>query len=91
MDLLGDDSWFPQEEVIELGEQAVGGTMKPGCSKAGHHDQGKMESLQREVGYLRHCVEDLVCELRRREPAPSLERPVKTFLKPRDIPVLELR
>ena len=41
--------------------------------------------------HLSHCVKDLLCELRRREPAPSLERPVKTFLKSHDIPVLELR
>ena len=58
-----------------------------------------MESLEREVDNLRqvdnlrHCVENLLCELRRREsaPAPLRERLVKTFLKPRDIPVLELR
>ena len=93
MDLLGDDSWIPQKEVIEeiVGEQAVGGTIKPECPDIDHHDQGKMESLEMEVDNLRHCVEDLLCELRRREPAPSLERPVKIFLKPRDIPVRELR
>ena len=92
MDLL-DDSWIHQEEVIEgiVGEQATGGTMKQECPDVGHHDQVKMESLEREVDNLRHCVLDLIFEMRRREPAPSLERPVKTFFKPCDIPVLELR
>ena len=74
-----------------MGEQAVGETMKPECPDVSHHDQGKMESLEREVDHLRHCVEDLLCELHHREPTPPLERPVKTFLKPCDIPVLELR
>ena len=66
MDLL-DDSWFPQEGVTEVGEQVVGGAIKPECSEVGYHDQGKMESLEWEVDNLRHCVENLLCELRRRE------------------------
>ena len=81
---------FGSPGALSVGEQAVGGTIKPECLDRGHHDQGKMESLEMEVDNLRQFVEDLLCELRRREPTPSLERPVKTFLKPRDIPVLEL-
>ena len=61
IDLLG-DSWFPQEEVTKVGEQAVGGAIKPECSEVGHHDQRKMYNL-------RYRVENLLCELRRREPA----------------------
>ena len=33
------DSWFPQEEVTELGEQAVGGAIKPECSEVGHPEE----------------------------------------------------
>ena len=52
--MLGDDSWIPQKEVIGVvGEQAIDGTMKLECRDIGHHDQGKMESLEREVDNLR--------------------------------------
>ena len=47
-----------QEEITEVAEQAVGGAIKPECSEVGHHDQRKMESLEREVDNLSYCVEN---------------------------------
>ena len=48
IDLLGDESWIPQEEVLGgiVSEQAISGVMKLKGSEVDRHDQEKMELLE---------------------------------------------
>ena len=87
IDLLGEGVQIPKREPrTEVGVQTgAGSVLNP-------PDAAVVHELEMEVDTLRHCIQDLVLELREkdRKEAP-VETPSRVLMKPRDIPVLELQ
>ena len=95
--------WFLMATMDLLGEfkveGAVGGATaelpvakeEQGESDPVTTDQRKLSVLEREVDELQRCLQDVLSDRQSRVIPPEFSRPSKTFIKPRDIPVLELR
>ena len=87
IDLLGEDICLTKKEPrTEVGVQAApDSVLRP-------TDAAVIHELEMEVDTLRHCIQDLVMEIRDRDSKETpADKPSRILMKPRDIPTLELK